>query len=61
MFSENLGADTFVYIDIGQAEPVVVRMSGRSSFLAGDRIELTPKDGTVHLFDDQGRSLTVSH
>jgi multiple sugar transport system ATP-binding protein len=55
VYSENLGADTFIYVDIGAEAPVVVRQPGKSAFAAGTEIALVPKSQEFHLFDEAGR------
>ena len=56
--SENLGADSYVYIDIGNSEPICVRQSGNSSFHPGDKIGFSPlSDKLIHRFDASGRPL----
>ena len=57
IYSENLGSDSFIYVDIGSAEPVVVRQSGKSSYHAGDTLSLSPKLTELHRFDASGQPI----
>ncbi|MCB9992817.1 MAG: sn-glycerol-3-phosphate ABC transporter ATP-binding protein UgpC [Hyphomicrobiaceae bacterium] len=58
IYSENLGSDSFVYLDAGAAEPVVVRLADKSSFAPGDRLHLAPREGLFHRFDRQGLAIS---
>ena len=55
--SENLGADSYVYVDVGAAKPVIIRQSGKSSYLSGQRLGFSPKQDSFHRFDTDGRAL----
>ncbi|MBY5583218.1 ABC transporter ATP-binding protein [Rhizobium leguminosarum] len=55
--SEILGADSFVYLDIGADEPFVVREAGVSRHAPGQTLGLVPLAGHVHRFDRSGRAL----
>ncbi len=55
MHSENLGSDTYSYIDIGGAEPLTVREDGTSVHQVGDVVHLRPQGGKIHLFDAAGK------
>ncbi|HTN98813.1 MAG TPA: ATP-binding cassette domain-containing protein [Nordella sp.] len=57
VYSENLGADTFIYVDIGADTPAVLRQPGKSAYGAGDQVALAPKAKEFHLFDQTGRPL----
>ncbi|MEX0628734.1 MAG: ABC transporter ATP-binding protein, partial [Cucumibacter sp.] len=49
--SENLGADSYVYVDIGSQDPICVRQSGNSTFHPGDKIGFSPvSDKLLHRF-----------
>ncbi len=54
VYSENLGADSHIYVDMGGEEPVIVRQQGKSSFRAGDVVGFSPKNNSYHLFDKDG-------
>ena len=58
VYSENLGSDSYIYVDIGAEQPVIVRQEGKSNFHAGDALSFSPKGEQFHRFDDAGRPLT---
>jgi multiple sugar transport system ATP-binding protein len=53
--TENLGADSYVYLEMGTEEPVVVRLDGPNSYKSGDTIHITPMADKVHRFDAAGK------
>ena len=55
--SENLGSDSYVYVDIGTAEPVIVREDGTKRHQPNDPISIRPMKGQVHRFDAAGKPL----
>jgi multiple sugar transport system ATP-binding protein len=55
--SEILGSDSFVYLDIGTSEPLVVRETGVSGHQPGQKLGVSPMAGRVHRFDQSGRAL----
>ncbi|MBB3918823.1 ABC transporter ATP-binding protein [Rhizobium fabae] len=55
--SEILGSDSFVYVDIGADEPLIVREAGVSRHDPGQVLGLAPLAGHVHRFDRSGRAL----
>ncbi|MBB3593135.1 multiple sugar transport system ATP-binding protein [Rhizobium sp. BK529] len=55
--SEILGSDTFVYLDIGSGEPLVVRESGVSGHQPGQQLGVSPARDRIHRFDQSGRAL----
>ena len=55
--TENLGSDSYVYVDMGQAEPVVVRVDGSTKFRSGDAIQFSPMDEKIHRFDTAGKPI----
>jgi multiple sugar transport system ATP-binding protein len=57
IYSENLGSDSFVYLDVGSTEPVIVRQNGKSIYRAGDTLSVTPRLQELHRFDAGGRPL----
>ncbi|MGR3443324.1 MAG: ABC transporter ATP-binding protein, partial [Thalassococcus profundi] len=53
--SEHLGSDTFFHIhDTGLAETITVRADGEVGFRHGDTVYLTPREDSIHRFDEQG-------
>jgi multiple sugar transport system ATP-binding protein len=55
--SEILGSDSFVYLDIGADEPLIVRETGVSGHEPGQKLGVAPVAGHIHRFDQSGRAL----
>jgi multiple sugar transport system ATP-binding protein len=55
--SENLGSDSYVYVDIGATEPIIVRQPGRASFHPGDALSFSPRGDMFYRFDGAGQPL----
>ncbi len=55
--TENLGADTYVYLEMGTEEPVVVRLEGAAQYNSGDLLRVSPMDEKVHRFDSAGKPI----
>jgi len=57
VYSENLGSDSYIYVDIGAEQPVIVRQEGKASYHSGDTLSFSPKGQQFHRFDESGRPL----
>ena len=57
IYSENLGSDSYIYVDIGSNEPLIVRQSGKASNHAGDQLSFSPRGNEFHRFDESGKPL----
>jgi multiple sugar transport system ATP-binding protein len=57
VYSENLGSDSYIYVDIGAEQPVIVRQEGKASYHSGDTLSFSPKGEMFHRFDESGRPL----
>ena len=55
--TENLGSDSFVYVDVGGAEPIIVRQNGASALRSGETVNVVPDDGRLHRFDAAGKPM----
>ncbi len=55
--SENLGSDSYTYVDIGGEEPIIVREEGTSKHNPDDMISIAPIPGKVYRFDKAGKPL----
>ncbi|SEQ07351.1 maltose ABC transporter ATP-binding protein /trehalose ABC transporter ATP-binding protein [Devosia sp. YR412] len=55
--TENLGADSYVYLEMGTEEPVVVRLDGQNNYKSGDTVEISPMADKVHRFDAAGKPI----
>jgi multiple sugar transport system ATP-binding protein len=53
--SENLGSDTYVYVDIGTDEPVIVRQEGEKLHKPDEAISIAPIPDKIHRFDKAGK------
>jgi len=56
--TENLGADSFVYVDVGGAEPITVRVIGTAIYAPGTALQLSPLEGHVHRFGADGKPVS---
>jgi multiple sugar transport system ATP-binding protein len=54
--SEMLGSDSYIYLDIGAGEPVIVREDGTSRHQPGETVRISPTAGHIHRFDAAGRA-----
>jgi multiple sugar transport system ATP-binding protein len=57
--TENLGADSYVFVDLGGEEPVIVRQNGTVRIGNGTPISLAPQAGMVHRFDTAGKPMAA--
>jgi len=57
IYSENLGSDSYIYVDIGSGEPVVVRQPGKASYHSGDQLSFSPRGELFHRFDETGKPM----
>jgi multiple sugar transport system ATP-binding protein len=55
--AENLGSDSYIYVDIGSEEPVIVRQPGKSSYHSGDELSFSPRGNEYLRFDEAGKPL----
>ena len=55
--AENLGSDSYIYVDIGSGEPVVVRQPGKASYHAGDELSFSPRGNEFLRFDEAGKPM----
>ncbi|ODT65849.1 MAG: sugar ABC transporter ATP-binding protein [Pelagibacterium sp. SCN 63-23] len=55
--TENLGADAYVYLEMGTEEPVVVRLEGAASYNSGDMLRVSPMEDKIHRFDAAGKPI----
>jgi multiple sugar transport system ATP-binding protein len=53
--TENLGADSYVYLDMAQEEPIVVRLDGASDYQSGSVLRVSPQEERIHRFDAAGK------
>jgi multiple sugar transport system ATP-binding protein len=55
--TENLGSDSFLFVEVGSAEPLIVRLDGTSKFKLDEVIQLSPQSGKLHRFDASGKPM----
>ncbi|VAW20798.1 Alpha-glucoside transport ATP-binding protein AglK [hydrothermal vent metagenome] len=55
--AENLGSDSFIYVDVGGETPIVVRQNGKSTQKPGDMVSIAPQKGHLYQFDENGKPL----
>ncbi len=55
IYSENLGSDSYIYVDVGSAEPIVVRQPGKAAYHSGDALSFSPRGDLFHRFDEAGK------
>jgi multiple sugar transport system ATP-binding protein len=55
LLAENLGSESYLYIDIGAQDPLVVRQNGSASQKPGEQLHVAPVNNNVHRFDQSGR------
>ena len=55
--AEKLGSDSYVYVDIGADEPVIVREPGTAMHSPGDSLTIAPRGDQLHRFDKAGQPI----
>ncbi|MHA6297296.1 ABC transporter ATP-binding protein [Devosia sp. CAU 1758] len=55
--TENLGADAYVYLEMGTEEPVVVRLEGAAEHRSGEVLRVSPMEDRIHRFDEAGKPI----
>ncbi len=57
-FIENLGSDTYLFVDVGLNDPLVVRQSQGARFAVGDMVGLAPSEPHIYRFGPDDRLIT---
>lgn len=52
---EHLGAETYIYVDLGQEMPLVVKGAGNSTTRPGDTVKIGIPGSAAYLFDKSGK------
>lgn len=55
--AEDLGSDNYLFVEVGAAEPLIVRRPGKLDARLGDNVHLRPRDGHLHRFDRNDRPI----
>jgi multiple sugar transport system ATP-binding protein len=57
MHAEKLGSDSYIYVDVGASEPLIVRQNGTTTRQYSDVVQLAPIGNSVHRFDANGKPM----
>jgi multiple sugar transport system ATP-binding protein len=55
--TEVLGSDSYLFVDVGSVEPLIVRENGTTTHTLEKTVSLSPLKGYVHRFDKDGRAI----
>lgn len=55
--SESLGADSYVYLDIGEEDPLTVRLAGTEQIAGGTTLSVSPRADQYYLFNASGQAV----
>ncbi len=55
--AEDLGSDNYLFVEVGSDEPLIVRREGKLAMKVGDVVDLAPKPGALHRFDEAGKPI----
>jgi multiple sugar transport system ATP-binding protein len=55
--AEHVGSDTFLYVQVDGAGEITVRAPGEVGMKPGDVVGLTPEEGRIHRFGEDGKAL----
>ncbi|TPW28157.1 ABC transporter ATP-binding protein [Pararhizobium mangrovi] len=55
--SEHLGSDTFIHVDVPEIGQVTARADGERVLRHGSEVWLTPEEGRIHRFDENGKAI----
>lgn len=58
--AETLGSDSYLFVDIGAKEPLIVRETGTTKHGLNTKVSVAPLKGHVHLFNSEGRAIKVN-
>lgn len=55
LLTEELGADSYIYVDVGEDDPIVVRQDGKAFHQPGTTVSISPREDHLYRFDADGR------
>ncbi|MDE2445678.1 MAG: ABC transporter ATP-binding protein [Alphaproteobacteria bacterium] len=55
--AEKMGSDTYSFVDVGSAEPIIIRETGTSRHDVNAKVSVAPMDGKVHRFAADGKAI----
>ena len=53
--TEKLGSDSYIFVEVGSSEPLIVRQNGTTPIKFEDVVSLAPQAGKVHRFGKDGK------
>jgi multiple sugar transport system ATP-binding protein len=53
--TEKLGSDSYIFVEVGSSEPLIVRQNGTTPIKFEDVVSLKPQAGKVHRFGEDGK------
>jgi multiple sugar transport system ATP-binding protein len=54
---EDLGSDNYVFVEVGGAEPMIVRQPGKVTIPLGATVHVRAQEGQMHRFDAEGKPI----
>ena len=57
LLTEELGADSYIYVDVGEDDPIVVRQDGKAFHQPGTTVSISPREDHLYRFDADGRPI----
>ena len=58
--AEDLGSDNYLFVEVGSAEPIIVRQPGKVAIPEGSTVSLQPRPGMLYRFDEAGRPVQAA-
>jgi multiple sugar transport system ATP-binding protein len=55
--TEDLGSDNYIFVEVGGAEPLIVRLPGKSTIALNTVVHVRVRDGLMYRFDQSGRPI----
>jgi multiple sugar transport system ATP-binding protein len=55
LHTEKLGSDSYIFVEVGSSEPIIVRQNGTTPIQLDQTVQLSPQPGKVHRFGKDGR------
>lgn len=55
LLTEELVADSYIYVDVGEDDPIVVRQDGKAFHQPGTTVSISPREDHLYRFDADGR------
>jgi multiple sugar transport system ATP-binding protein len=53
--TEKLGSDSYIFVEVGSPEPLIVRQNGTTPIVLDQTVQLSPQQGKVYRFGKDGR------